>query len=229
MQMDIAISLGSSFGPIILLGLIALPSFLAIIRQRGFLIGLFALGILGSLIIAMEAVSIKSGLPYGRFSYDELLGFRLFGTTPWIIALAYGPLILASFWLASKITPSHGRISLAVFFTLLMSAALEPALAALYVRQWQETGPFFGVPLLCFVGWFLSATLASGLLHILWGEDRVIKRSVAFSGLFILLFLLGINIGIRRWVPAGIAGAISITFTVMIGLEKWKIAREDTA
>jgi putative membrane protein len=224
--MDITISLGSSLGPIFLLGLIALPSLLAVLRQRGWLVGVFALVIVGLLIVTLEAVSIKSGLPYGRFSYDELLGFRLFGTTPWIIALAYAPLILAAFWLASKITTSHGRISLSVFFILLMSAALEPALAALYIRQWQESGPFFGVPLLCFVGWFLTATLASGLLHVLWGEDRIIKRNVAFSGLSLLLFLLGINIGIRRWVPAGIAGVVCITLVIIVGLEKWKLARE---
>lgn len=219
--MDFVIQLGSLIGPVLLLGLVALPSFVSVLRQRGLLLGGIAILGLGIVIICLEAASIKSGLPYGRFSYDESLSGKLFGTTPWFIVLAYAPLFLAAFWLGSFWTQSHGRISLSVIITVAMSAAIEPALSALEIRQWQSPGFYFGVPLIAFIGWFLTATIAGGLLHFAWRQSSV-QRGIAYSGLFMLLFFTGINIGTKQWVPAGVSGGLGMLILILFAAEKWK-------
>ena len=223
--MDSLIKAGSVAGPIIALSLFALPSYVSTLRQRGFL-GLLMLALLGAYAIGIETLAIKAELPSASFTYDDVLGYKVFGITPWIVILAYPPIVLTAFWFASKFTASYGRIALTAIFAMLISMAFEPGLATLGFRQWDQVGLFYGVPLLNFVGWLLTTALVAGLLHLLWREELPVLRGIAYSGLLILLFWTGINIGIEHWVPAGIGAVISGLMLIVAGLEKWKIARE---
>jgi bisanhydrobacterioruberin hydratase len=219
--MDSLIKTGSVAGPIIALCLFALPSYVSTVRQRGGM-GLLVLVLLGGYAIGIETLIIKAALPSASFAYDDVLGYKVFGITPWIVVLTYPPITLAAFWFASKFTVSYKRIALTSATAALLSMAIEPGLATLGFRQWSQEGVFYGVPLLNFVGWLLSTALVAGLLHHLWHGNLPVFRGIAYSGLLILLFWTGINIGIEHWIPAGIGASISGLILIVAGLEKWK-------
>lgn len=225
--MDIVFQVGAVMGPIMLLALVVLPSFISVLRQRGVVMGAISLIMVGSVVVGLEAASVESGLPYGRFTYDEAIIGKFLGTIPWFIPMAFGFVIFAAFWFGSFWTKSYARISLAVLFTLAASVTIEPILSILGIRQWQSPGPFFGVPVLAFVGWFLTATLASGLLHLMW-SDRPVHRGAAYSGFFILLFFTGINMGTGLWIPAGVGGVLGLLILILFVTEKGKKRHESS-
>ena len=49
-----------------------------------------------------ESVAVATGVPYGRFSYSEVLGPPLFGLAPPTVLLAWTPLILGALALTRR-------------------------------------------------------------------------------------------------------------------------------
>lgn len=205
--------------PVIGIVLFALPSFVGIVRQRKF-IGLVIFVVLGVFALAIETFALKTGLPYGDFSYTDTLGSKLFDTTPWAVALAYPPVLLSSFWFASKFTRSFGRVVITAILATLVDVVLDPATVTLQFWSWETPGPFYGIPIMSFIGWLVSALLGGLLLHILWGKEQRVKAPVAYSGLAILLFWTGVNAGVQQYIPLGIGAVYSLVIVAVLILEK---------
>jgi len=211
---------------IIVLLLFTLPSYVSAVRQHGFFRGTGILLALAGYSVALLTLAVKTGIPYGRFTYDSSAGYKLFGTTPWIVALVYPLILLAAFWAASKFTHSGLRIVLAGAFATLMDVVLDPAMVKLEFWQWDHPGLFYGVPVINFVGWLAAAALGAGLLHVLWNKEWLVHRGIAYSGLIFMLFWTGANVGIGQWLPAAVGGVICGLMLLLAGLEKWKTAYE---
>ncbi|MBK8304246.1 MAG: carotenoid biosynthesis protein [Chloracidobacterium sp.] len=77
--------------------LFAIPVFWATMMWLGRRDAVLLFGILGVLALAIETSAMITGFPYGHFGYSELLGYRLFGLTPWTVFLAWTPLVLAAY------------------------------------------------------------------------------------------------------------------------------------
>ena len=58
--------------------------------------GIGAAGGLGLYALVVESLAVATGIPYGRFSYSEVLGPPLFGLAPPTVLLAWTPLILGA-------------------------------------------------------------------------------------------------------------------------------------
>jgi bisanhydrobacterioruberin hydratase len=211
----------------VIVGLFALPSFVGLIRQRGFGRGLATWLVLALLVLGFETALLKVGMPSAKFSFNSLLGYKILGLTPWLLALVYPPMVLAEFWLASKITQGKGRIILVAISTLIVHAVLDPATAKMRIWEWQTPGPYYGVPLANFAMWFVLGLIAASLLAIIWGKEPV-KRSAAYSGFALLWFWSGVNLGLQQWVPGGIGIAAAISLLVVMFFEKRKAKKAET-
>ncbi len=212
--------------PIIGIILFAVPSYFGVLKQRKTL-GLFILIILGVYALAVETAAIKTGFPYGSFSYTDVLGPKLLDTTPWAVAFAYPPILLGAFWLASKFTRSFPRIILAAIFATIVDVVLDPAIVKLEFWAWETPGAFYGVPWINFAGWLLSGLVGAFILHILWGKDHRVKAPVAYSGLSVLLFWTGVNAGVAQKIPFGIGAAYALLILIIIIIEKQQFKGED--
>jgi bisanhydrobacterioruberin hydratase len=211
----------------------ALPSYLAAMKCLGKKKGLLLLGALGIYALIIESLAIHTGFPYGNFTYTDILGNKLFGLTPWTVAFAYPPILLLAYYFSRSIITFRAIASKSIIKLLVLTAiiataidvVLDPAAVRLGFWYWDSPGSFYGVPLINFVGWLLTAFLGAVLLHSLWGQKVKPPPSLAYSGLAILWFWTSINIWLLQWIPAILGGAFSIILIRLISAKQGTINR----
>ena len=116
-----------------------------------------------------EQVGVATGLVFGAYHYTDYLGARL-GDVPLLIPLAWFMMIYPSYVIANMAlerrptgTPQGiaRLIRLAAVSALVMTAwdlVIDPILSGPTVRAWiwEAGGPYFGIPIKNYVGWFLT-------------------------------------------------------------------------
>lgn len=221
--MDLLIKATAVIAPILAICIFAIPSYLGVLKQKGFLMGMLIIIILSVYAFGAYTVAVKTGLFGGDFSFNSTLGYKLLNTTPWVLSFAYPPILLVAFWLASKFTRNFFRIILTAIFATFVNLILDPATVKLELWKWENPGTFYGVPPIIFASWFVIGVVGAWLLHILWGKQLHVKSSIAYSGIVVLLFWAGVNAGVDQWIPfgAGMLGGI-ILLTVLI-IEKHQL------
>lgn len=111
-----------------------------------------------------EALSIRIGFPFGHYYYDKLAGPRLFDV-PLIIMLGYFGMAYVSWILSNVLLHQYGHKLakkqvflipfVATFIMVMWDIGMDPlssTIASLWV--WKGGGPYFGVPLQNYFGWF---------------------------------------------------------------------------
>lgn len=213
------------YGAGIAVVLFALPSYISVWRQRGIFVGTFLLLVLGLLALSIETLTTKTGVPYGKYTYDAVLGNKILDAAPWTIGIAFPIVLLAAFWFASKVTTTILRPFLAAVFTTVSAVVFAPAVVKLELWKWENPGPFFGIPFTYFIGWFVVGLAGAWLIHIVWLDKRA-RRGIAWSGIGALWFWTGVNFGVNQWIPAGIGAILSVVaFLIMI----WERKNEKSA
>lgn len=118
---------------------------------------------------AMENIGIRTGFPFGRYYFTEVMGPKLLGV-PILLSLAYVGMGYLSWTLASLLigrteSPLTGFrvMALPLLASCLMVAwdlAMDPVWSTIvHAWIWTEGGPYFGVPLSNFLGWCLTVYL----------------------------------------------------------------------
>lgn len=195
--------------------LFALPSYWAVLRSNGRKRGLILLSALGFYALLIESSAIHTGFPYGDFIYNDLLGEKVFGLTPWTVAFAWPPILLLAYWftrslpglnLGSKTWKLYG---LTAVIAMVVDLVLDPAAVYLGFWNWREPGFYYGVPLVNFLGWLLSCFIGAMILHYLWGPKKV-PEALAYSGLAILWFWTVANLFMVQIVPVVVGFALLI-------------------
>lgn len=208
-----------TYGAAVAVTLFAIPSYISVIRQRGIFLGSVLLVLLGVMAVGFETLAVKTGVPYGKYAYDVVLGNQVLGGAPWTIGIAFPIVILATFWLASKITRGFFRPFLVAVFTFASAVVLAPAAVKLELWKWENAGQFFGIPPLYFAGWAVAGLVGAWLIQVFWGDNKV-RRGIAYSGALTMVFWTGVNIGINQWVPAAAGTAISVLMLLIMVWEK---------
>lgn len=204
------ISITSSLAPLsgIIIILMALPSFIALYYWIGMKRAVLLLIVLGLYAVIIETFAIITSFPYSAFRYSDLIGYKLFGYTPYTVPFAYIPLLLGSFYLATRIT--HRRSLIIILTTslmLLVDMVLDPAALALKFWTYETSGIFYGVPGMNFIGWLLTGFIAACITLIVIKEK--IKNpppaALVASLLLILVFWGSISIYLGLVIPGLIA------------------------
>jgi putative membrane protein len=198
---------------------LALPSFYYLLRWAGVKRGAVILAFFALFPIIVEAIGISTGFPYGPFYYTDQMGFRLLGLVPWSVAFAFAPLILGSITVSNRFgKDALLTIPLSAVILVAVDLVLDPAAVLLSIWVWVTPGPYYGIPLSNYTGWFLTALVASMIMHFLTTESPRVARTVpspVASSLFMsLAFWTGFSVWSGLWIPVAIG-------LVMLVLVAW--------
>jgi putative membrane protein len=153
------------------LGTVAL--FLLVLVHGGWRYGvrtiLVFLGI--SLVISniLENAGVLTGFPFGPYFYTEALGLKIF-QVPLLVSLAWFTMGYLSWTLAGMLlgpVDKHPRAGglfwmplVASFLMVAWDLTFDPLSSTVYRSWvWPGGGPYFGVPVSNFLGWFLTVFL----------------------------------------------------------------------
>lgn len=155
------------FAPFFLL-LSAVPIVIGCVKWLGVTRGLAVLSLLSAFAYLIETIALRTGFPYGEFTYSNTLGSLLFHTTPWTVPFGWVPLIIASWTLARRVTSiPAAHILLTTGMLIAIDLILDPAAVSLGFWTYAHPGVWGGVPFTNFFGWIFSGFLGSVLLHLL--------------------------------------------------------------
>lgn len=167
----------------------------------------YAIG--GLIVIAtvsffVEALGVATGLVFGNYYYpDGPLGPLLLGVPPLIqlqyFAMGYGCLMIARS-VTSTLSSAARGVTLVVgaiigaFGMTMLDLASDPRQSTqLGMWVWRDGGPFFGVPVHNFVGWFVETLIFFLLVQWMLTRASAVKRIEAtrpasFDLMGVLLF-----------------------------------------
>jgi putative membrane protein len=183
----------------------AWPSYAAIVRWLGAKRGIGLLVLLGVYALVLETVAVKTGVPYGRFSYGPKIGKLLFDAVPWTVPFSWTPLAL---W---ALALSRGRSFLAGALLVGVDLCLDPGAVAQEFWRYEAGGAYFSVPLSNFLGWLLSGSLGAWLGR---KSDWASAPTEAMtSGLLSIAFWTSVCLNMGLWVP-GLIGVGLLTVSL---------------
>jgi uncharacterized membrane protein len=170
--------------------------------------------------LGAELAGTTIGLPFGPYRYTDGLGLKWFEHVPVLIPASWFMMALPSYAVAARRFPGGraiaARVALGSFILLSWDLALDPAMS--FVTKywiWGTTGPYYGMPTLNLVGWFVTGValmIACAVVRVDGWIDAVpTPWLLAFYGANLLL-PVGMNVAAGLWgavVATGVALAIA--------------------
>ena len=128
--------------------------------------------------LTLEYLGSSYGFLFGDYDYTDRLGPKLLGKVPAIIPVAWFMMLypawaITDFLLARgalQTLPHAGaRVTIAALAMTAWDLSLDPRMVADGNWTWQTAGPYFGIPLSNYLGWFVTAALIYIVWHALIG------------------------------------------------------------
>lgn len=155
-----------------------------------------------------EFIGSRTGIPFGRYHYTELLQPQLH-RVPVAIPFAWLMMLPPSWAVAHAIVPEGSRLLIAVISGFAFTAwdlYLDPHLVRWRFWEWDEEGSYLGIPLKNFGGWFLWAT---AITYIIGPPAAAWFPLVVVYGIT-WLFQFGGHLVFWKWPLSGIVGFIAM-------------------
>ncbi len=151
------------------------------------------------LVWVVQAIIIRSGMPYGELQYTGSLQPQLLGI-PFIIPPMWLMMLPPSWVVARLITRKLSGCMLRPVFVLLSAIAFmgwmvsaDPLLAHLGILQWTPRGDFYGIPGWNFVFWLFMAALLTFAIspNRVPGGPLLLMYTLAWVVTFIIMLVFG--------------------------------------
>jgi putative membrane protein len=175
--------------------------------------------------LAMELCSTTYGFPFGKYSYTELLGWKILGHVPIWIPISWFFMSLASWLLAHQIIGPNrsivGKILLGALLLLTWDFTLDPAMSQL-TPFWlweQPPNPFLHMPTLNLAGWFLTGCLIMTCFEMQLPDLRAKWKQTNFPIKFYLSNLLlpfGFALVGKLWLPTFVTLTVGLLCFLLV-------------
>ncbi|GFZ79393.1 hypothetical protein GCM10008018_26060 [Paenibacillus marchantiophytorum] len=160
--------------------------------------------IIGAITFVIEEVGVRTGWPFGEYSYTHVLGVSL-GHVPLAIPCAWIGILIAVVNMLT-LTNRWLRALLTGIWTVIFDMVLDPVAFERQFWVWAEPGDFYGIPATNFISWFVIAALISLLFPTQRSSKHIQYESTRLVQAMLLMFgLLGAKEGL--WIPFIIAFA----------------------
>lgn len=172
--------------------------------------------------LASELLGTTVGLPFGPYSYTDGLGIKWFAHVPVLIPMSWFTMALPSFALALRLGASiRSAIVVGAIILLSWDLALDPAMSRVTTYWlWGGDGPYYGMPWLNLLGWFVTGLVLMAILARLraaeWSAAVPTRWLVAFYGANLLL-PLGLNAAAGFWL-ANVVTMAALALTAVVTL-----------
>ncbi len=169
----------------------------------------------------VEFLGVWTGMPFGQYEYTGLLVPHLPGGVPLPITFAWLVSALGAVAIARRIIPTRATvavIALSALLNTLLDACLEPTATQIKgYWLWREDGPYYGIPTVNFLGWFLAGCLINAVvMRIVWHDVGAPSRKAAVP-----VFLYGATVAMfaiialfRGFPLATVIGAVTLIIAV---------------
>lgn len=154
-----------------------------------------SLAIAAGIGVAFELTGVHTGLPFGRYAYTNTLAPVVFGVP---LAIAFAWLILIDLVRGLTGSPVLGALLMAAIDLVIDPLAAGP----LQYWKWFDSGPYYGIPTLNFVGWVIASVV---ILLVL----PKVERRTAWVGCAVVAFFTVMAFEFRLWVP-GVIGVLIV-------------------
>lgn len=121
----------------------------------------------------IEVIGVNTGLIFGKYTYQEVLGFKVFGT-PLLIGLNWALVVLGSLELFRWV--GKYKFIAASMFLVLLDVIMEPVATRLGYWQWAE----ITIPLQNYIAWFIVALVLTYILNKEVEESKPNKTAIVF-------------------------------------------------
>ena len=190
------------------------------------------------LSLTSELLGTGTGWPFGNYAYTDFLGPKALDHVPWSIPASWFYMGFASYLLGCAIVDrlggSRSWLVPCLAGAWLLTAwdlVLDPAMAHESLRitfwVWDESGPYFGMPIKNFIGWTVTAFLFMALSRLAWRAPAQLRGSLLVPlVVFIanMIFAIVISASVDLWVPIIAAVLVGIAPLLLIQRERFRIA-----
>ena len=154
--------------------LLCLTGFIHAVEYQGWRRALFLFGSGALISLIAEALGSSTGVIFGNYSYTDQLGYKLFGLVPWLIPIAWCSMLYPAWHVAWGSVKPHAprlisqalRITTAALAITAWDLSLDPRMVQDGYWVWHQGGPYFGIPISNYVGWFVTALVIFGVWSI---------------------------------------------------------------
>lgn len=139
-----------------------------------------------------EFVGSRTGVPFGRYHYTDLLQPQLAGV-PLLIPLAWW-MMLPPAWAVARVIAPRNRLAFAALGALAFTAwdlYLDPQMVGWGLWVWETPGAYFGIPPVNFLGWWLVSFGIGWLLFPLSGDRLPVSPLLAIYALTWVMEFIG--------------------------------------
>ncbi len=147
-------------------------------QREGWARSLRLLALVFAISLLFESVGVATGLVYGPYHYTNRLGPMFLGLVPYLIPVAWFMMSYPSFVIADRLIPADWKhwqrvLSVALVAGLAMTAwdvVMDPIMVASGIWVWDVSGPYHGIPLQNFWGWWLTIFTTIALYLLISGK-----------------------------------------------------------
>jgi uncharacterized membrane protein len=126
--------------------------------------------------LTFESIGVATGLVYGPYHYTDKLGPMFLNLVPYLIPIAWFMMIYPSLVIAEGLFQGKGNLSkiqclaVSALSGVIMTAwdmVMDPVMVLGKHWIWEVEGPYFGIPIQNFVGWWLTTTVSILLFYLI--------------------------------------------------------------
>lgn len=186
-----------------------------------------ALVVAGLLSLGMELLGTYTGFPFSDYSYTPLLGYRVLNLVPILIPFSWFMMAFPAYVIARRIV--SGTLMPLILGAVLLTVwdlTLDPAMSQLTKYWiWEDTGPYYGMPLVNLAGWLGTGILIMGAFHLIKSgrlADRIPTKIMEFYYVTVIALSLGMTFIAGYWL------AVFLTLAVFVGIRLLLSLNENT-